>query len=190
MILRIEDTDLERSEARYEVQLLEDLKWLGIDWDEGPDVGGPYVPYRQSDRLELYREHAERLVKEGKAYFCFCPQEELERERDLAMAEHRQTLYSGKCRALDPAEAQRRRAAGEAAAIRLQIPQHPIHFHDIVRGEVEFSNEAVGDPIILRSSGIPVYNYVVVVDDALMKITHVIRGDDHLSNTSQAGGTI
>ncbi len=183
MVLRIEDTDLERSEARYEAQLLDDLRWLGLDWDEGPDVGGPYTPYRQSDRLDIYREHAERLVREGKAYLCFCSQEELERERDLAMAEHRSPNYSGKCRNLDPAESQRRREAGEAAAIRLGIPDHPIRFHDIVRGDVEFSNEAVSDPIILRSTGIPVYNYVVVVDDALMKITHVIRGDDHLSNT-------
>jgi nondiscriminating glutamyl-tRNA synthetase len=183
MILRIEDTDLERSESRYEDQLLEDLKWFGIDWDEGPDVGGPHAPYRQSDRLAIYREHAERLVKEGKAYLCFCTQEELERDREAAMAEQRSPLYSGKCRGLDPAESERRRANGEAAAIRLAIPEHPIRFHDIVRGIVEFSNEAVSDPIILRSSGIPVYNYVVVVDDALMEITHVIRGDDHLSNT-------
>ena len=183
MILRIEDTDLERSESRYEDQLLEDLKWFGIDWDEGPDVGGPHAPYRQSDRLAIYREHAERLVKEGKAYLCFCSQEDLERDREAAMAEQRSPLYSGKCRGLDPAESERRRANGEAAAIRLAIPQHPIRFHDVVRGIVEFSSEAVSDPIILRSSGIPVYNYVVVVDDALMEITHVIRGDDHLSNT-------
>ncbi len=183
MVLRIEDTDLERSEARYETQLLDDLKWLGLDWDEGPEQGGPYGPYRQSDRLEIYREHAERLLSEGKAYLCFCSQEELERDREAAMAEGRSPLYPGTCRGIDPAEAQRRRAAGEQAAIRLRIPEHPIRFHDIVRGAVEFPNEAVSDPIILRSSGIPVYNYVVVVDDALMKITHVIRGDDHLSNT-------
>jgi glutamyl-tRNA synthetase/nondiscriminating glutamyl-tRNA synthetase len=183
MVLRIEDTDLERSEARYETQLLEDLKWLGLDWDEGPDVGGPYGPYRQSDRLEIYREHAERLLSEGKAYLCFCSQEELEQDRESAMAEGRSPLYPGTCRGIDPAEARRRRTSGEAAAIRLRIPEHPIRFHDIVRGIVEFPNEAVSDPIILRSSGIPVYNYVVVVDDALMKITHVIRGDDHLSNT-------
>ena len=183
MVLRIEDTDLERSESRYEDQLLDDLKWFGIDWDEGPDVGGPHAPYRQSDRLAIYREHAERLVKEGKAYLCFCSQEELERDRETALAEQRSPLYSGKCRGLDPAESERRRASGEAAAIRLAIPERPIRFHDIVRGMVEFSNEAVSDPIILRSSGIPVYNYVVVVDDALMDITHVIRGDDHLSNT-------
>jgi nondiscriminating glutamyl-tRNA synthetase len=183
MILRIEDTDLERSQARYEDQLIDDLKWLGLDWDEGPDVGGPYPPYRQSDRLDIYRQHAERLLDENKAYLCFCSEEDLQRERERAIAENRQQIYSGKCRALDPAEAKRRRAAGAASAIRLKIPEHPIRFHDIVRGDVEFSNEVVSDPIILRSSGMPVYNYVVVIDDALMKITHVIRGDDHLSNT-------
>ena len=183
MVLRIEDTDLERSEARFESQLLDDLKWLGLDWDEGPDVGGPYAPYRQSDRLAIYREHAERLVSQAKAYRCFCTPEELEQDRARKLANQQPPIYSGKCRMLDPAEAQRRRASGEAAAIRLRIPEHPIRFHDIVHGTVEFSNEVVSDPIILRSSGIPVYNYVVVVDDALMKITHVIRGDDHLSNT-------
>jgi nondiscriminating glutamyl-tRNA synthetase len=183
MVLRIEDTDVARSEARFEDQLLDDLKWLGIDWDEGPDVGGPHAPYRQSDRLELYREHAERLVKAGKAYLCFCSQEELERDRELALQHKQPPIYSGKCRGLDPEQSQRRRASGEAAAIRLRIPEHPIRFHDIVHGPIEFSNEVVSDPIILRSTGIPVYNYVVVVDDALMDITHVIRGDDHLSNT-------
>lgn len=183
MVLRIEDTDVERSEARFEDQLIADLKWLGLDWDEGPDVGGPYVPYRQSDRLEIYREHAERLVKEGKAYLCFCSEEDLQREREKAMAKGGQPIYSGKCRNLDPEEAKRRRETGEPCAIRLKIPEHPIRFHDMVHGNVEFSNEVVSDPIILRSNGMPVYNYVVVIDDALMKITHVIRGDDHLSNT-------
>jgi glutamyl-tRNA synthetase/nondiscriminating glutamyl-tRNA synthetase len=183
MILRIEDTDVERSEARFEDQLIADLKWLGLDWDEGPDVGGDYGPYRQSERLEIYRAQAERLLNEHKAYLCFCSEEELQRERERAAAEHRQPIYSGKCRAIDPGEAQRRRLNGEPCAIRLRIPEHPIRFHDIVHGEVEFSNEVVSDPIILRSSGMPVYNYVVVIDDALMKISHVIRGDDHLSNT-------
>ena len=183
MVLRIEDTDVERSEARFEDQLIADLKWLGLDWDEGPDLGGPYAPYRQSDRLESYREHAERLVEQGKAYLCFCTEEDLQKERERAQAEHRQPIYSGKCRAIDRAEASRRRTSGESCAIRLRIPEHPIRFHDIVHGAVEFSNEVVSDPIILRSNGMPVYNYVVVIDDALMKITHVIRGDDHLSNT-------
>jgi glutamyl-tRNA synthetase/nondiscriminating glutamyl-tRNA synthetase len=183
MVLRIEDTDVDRSEARFEDQLIADLKWLGLDWDEGPDVGGAFGPYRQSDRLAIYREHAEKLLSDHKAYLCFCSEEELRRERERATAEHRQPIYSGKCRAIDPAEAQRRRVSGEGCAIRLRIPEHPIRFHDIVHGAVEFSNEVVSDPIILRSSGMPVYNYVVVIDDALMKITHVIRGDDHLSNT-------
>ncbi len=183
MVLRIEDTDIERSEARHERQLIADLAWMGIDWDEGPDVGGEFGPYRQSDRLDLYREHAARLLAEGQAYLCFCATEDLERERQQALREHRQPIYSGKCRAIPAAEALQRRAAGEPAAIRLHIPDHPIRFHDLVHGEVEFSNEVVSDPIILRSNGMPVYNYVVVIDDALMKITHVIRGDDHLSNT-------
>jgi glutamyl-tRNA synthetase/nondiscriminating glutamyl-tRNA synthetase len=183
VVLRIEDTDVERSEARFEDQLIADLKWLGLDWDEGPDLGGPYAPYRQSDRLGIYREHAERLVNEGKAYLCFCTEAELQKERERAQAEHRQPIYSGKCRAIDPAETRQRRKGGESCAIRLRIPEHPIRFHDIVHREVEFSNEVVSDPIILRSNGMPVYNYVVVIDDALMKITHVIRGDDHLSNT-------
>ena len=183
MVLRIEDTDVDRSQARFEDQLIGDLQWLGLDWDEGPDVGGGYGPYRQSDRLAIYREQAERLLSEHNAYVCFCTEEDLQRERDRATAEHRQPIYSGKCRAIDPTEAQQRRSAGEFCAIRLRIPEHPIRFHDIVHGEVEFSNEVVSDPIILRSSGMPVYNYVVVIDDALMKITHVIRGDDHLSNT-------
>jgi glutamyl-tRNA synthetase/nondiscriminating glutamyl-tRNA synthetase len=182
-VLRIEDTDLERSEVRYEAQLIEDCKWLGLDWDEGPDVGGPYPPYRQSDKWQVYRDHAERLVGEGKAYRCFCTLEALDRQREQAMAQHLQLNYPGTCRGLAPAEAERRRAAGEPCAIRLKIPEKPIRFHDIVRGWVEFSSDVVSDLIIVRSSGVPVYNYVVVVDDAEMKITHVIRGDDHLSNT-------
>jgi nondiscriminating glutamyl-tRNA synthetase len=183
MVLRIEDTDIERSETRFEDQLIGDLKWLGLDWDEGPELGGTFGPYRQSDRLAIYREHAERLLSEGKAYLCFCTEEELQRERERALADRRAPVYSGKCRGLDSAQAKQRRANSEPCAIRLQIPEHPIRFHDIVHGDVEFSNEVVSDPIILRSSGMPVYNYVVVIDDALMKITHVIRGDDHLSNT-------
>ncbi|HWC17347.1 MAG TPA: glutamate--tRNA ligase [Terriglobales bacterium] len=182
-VLRIEDTDLERNEARFEAQLLDDLRWLGIDWDEGPDIGGQFGPYRQSDRMDIYRRYAEHLLGEGKAYLCFCTAEELERERQQAAEERRPQIYSGRCRQCDAEEARRRRANGEAAAIRLKIPEHPIRFHDIVRGDVIFDNESVSDPIIVRSSGIPVYNYVVVIDDAEMKITHVIRGDDHLSNT-------
>jgi nondiscriminating glutamyl-tRNA synthetase len=199
-ILRIEDTDVERSETRYEKQLIEDLKWLGLDWDEGPlpdpegstiDVG-EYGPYRQSERLDIYSEHTEQLLRKGKAYPCFCTPDELEAERKQAAAAHGPQIYSGKCRHLPAEEVQKKIAEGTPFAVRLKIENHPLRFHDLVRGEVEFAPEAVSDPIIVRSAttgedgdaeGIPVYNYVVTIDDALMDITHVIRGDDHISNT-------
>ena len=182
-LLRIEDTDLERSEARHEDQLIEDLKWLGLNWDEGPGIEGPHAPYRQSERLHIYREHTEQLLQEHKAYRCFCTFEELEAERLRAIAEHRPQVYSGKCRSISAAASDTRATAGEPFAVRLHIPDRPLRFHDIVRGDVEFASETVSDPILVRSSGVPVYNYVVTVDDALMEITHVIRGDDHISNT-------
>jgi glutamyl-tRNA synthetase/nondiscriminating glutamyl-tRNA synthetase len=202
-LLRIEDTDLDRSETRYETQLMEDLRWLGLDWDEGPsgtgrpgEAGTPekgaFGPYRQSERLTIYAELTERLLTEGKAYRCFCTPEELEAERELASKEHRPQVYSGRCRALPAAEIEQNLAAGKHFAVRLKIEDHPLRFHDLVRGTVEFAAETVSDPILVRSAtggagglsvGVPVYNYVVTVDDALMKITHVIRGDDHISNT-------
>jgi glutamyl-tRNA synthetase len=200
-ILRIEDTDLERSEARYETQLIEDLHWLGIHWDEGPGAPGDpdvgeYGPYRQSERLKIYAEHTERLLAEGKAYRCFCTPDELEVERLLAVAQHRTAIYSRRCLQLDAAAIERNIAAGKPFTIRLRIEDHPLRFHDIVRGPVEFAADTVSDPVLVRSAaggaagmskseagGIPVYNYVVTVDDALMGITHVIRGDDHISNT-------
>ncbi|MBV8671977.1 MAG: glutamate--tRNA ligase [Acidobacteriaceae bacterium] len=182
-LLRIEDTDLERSEARHEDQLIEDLKWLGLNWDEGPGIEGPHAPYRQSERLHIYREHTEQLLQEHKAYRCFCTFEELEAERLRAIADHRPQVYSGKCRNISAAASDTRATAGEPFAVRLHIPDRPLRFHDIVRGDVEFASETVSDPILVRSSGVPVYNYVVTVDDALMEITHVIRGDDHISNT-------
>src|SRR5579875_2036854 len=182
-ILRIEDTDVERSREEHETQLIEDLRWLGLSWDEGPEVGGPHGPYRQSERLEIYRSPTEQLLREGKAYRCLCIPEELEAERQKAIAEHRPQVYSGKCRALSPQDSEARAAAGAPFAVRLRIPEKPLRFHDIVRGEVAFLHETVSDPILVRSSGVPVYNYVVTIDDALMQITHVIRGDDHISNT-------
>lgn len=182
-LLRIEDTDIDRSEARHELQLMEDLHWLGLDWDEGPGVEGPHAPYRQSERLGIYGELTERLLAEGKAYRCFCTPERLEAERQEAGAAHRPQVYSGRCRAISTAESAARAAAGELFAVRLRIPDHPLRFHDLVRGMVEFPNETVSDFILVRSSGMPVYNYVVTLDDALMEITHVIRGDDHISNT-------
>jgi glutamyl-tRNA synthetase/nondiscriminating glutamyl-tRNA synthetase len=195
-LLRIEDTDLERSEERHEVQLMEDLLWLGLEWDEGPEYvleertsgGGPHGPYRQSERLDIYREHTERLLAQGKGYRCFCTPEELEGERKLAAAEHRPQIYSRRCLAISGAESEARAAAGEHFAVRLQIPDRPLRFHDVVRGDVEFAADSVSDPVLVRSAsgisaGVPVYNYVVTIDDALMEITHVIRGDDHISNT-------
>jgi nondiscriminating glutamyl-tRNA synthetase len=182
-LLRVEDTDVERSEVRFEAQLIEDLRWLGLDWTEGPKIGGPYAPYRQSERMEIYQQHTDQLLAEGKAYRCFCTTEELEQERQLALQQHRTQVYSGKCRPLAASEATSRAAAGETFAVRLAVPDAPLRFHDVVRGDVEFASEAVGDFILVRSSGIPVYNYVVTIDDALMRITHVIRGDDHISNT-------
>jgi glutamyl-tRNA synthetase/nondiscriminating glutamyl-tRNA synthetase len=198
-LLRIEDTDMDRSETRYETQLMEDLRWLGLDWDEGPGdpaLGTPdkgaYGPYRQSERLAIYAEHTERLLAEGKAYRCFCTPEELEAEREQAAKEHGSQIYSGRCRALQPAEIEKNLAEGKPFAVRLKIEDHPLRFHDLVRGMVEFAAETVSDPILVRSAaggaggasvGVPVYNYVVTVDDALMGITHVIRGDDHISNT-------
>jgi glutamyl-tRNA synthetase/nondiscriminating glutamyl-tRNA synthetase len=182
-ILRIEDTDVERSEARYEALLIEDLHWLGLTWEEGPQMGGSHGPYRQSERLAIYAEHTERLLAEGKAYRCFCTPEQLEAERATATAAHQPQVYSGRCRAVSIEDSRRRAADGELHAVRLRIPDHPIRFTDLVRGEVEFPAEAVSDPVLVRSNGMPVYNYVVAVDDALMEITHVIRGDDHVSNT-------
>ncbi len=182
-VLRIEDTDVERSEVRYETQLIEDLRWLGLEWSEGPEIGGSYAPYRQSARLDIYERHTKQLLEEGKAYRCFCTTEELEAERQIALREHRTQVYSGKCRTLTSDAAMTRAAAGEPFAVRLAVPDVALRFHDIVRGDVEFASEAVGDFILVRSSGIPVYNYVVTIDDALMRITHVIRGDDHISNT-------
>lgn len=182
-ILRIEDTDVERSELKYETLLIEDLHWLGLTWEEGPQMGGSHGPYRQSERLPIYAEHTERLLKEGKAYRCFCTPEQLEAERAAAAAAHQPQVYSGRCRLISASDSERRAAAGEPFAVRLRIPDHPIRFKDLVRGEVEFPAEAVSDPVLVRSSGMPVYNYVVAVDDALMEITHVIRGDDHVSNT-------
>jgi len=196
-VLRIEDTDLERSEVRHETQLMDDLHWLGLDWDEGPGTHGlpdkgAYGPYRQSERLAIYAEHTQRLLAEGKAYRCFCTPEELEAERKLAVERQGPQIYSGRCRSLSVADVEKNLAAAMPFAVRLRIEDRPLRFHDIVRGPVEFAAETVSDPILVRSAtsvagvvsgGIPVYNYVVTIDDALMGITHVIRGDDHISNT-------
>jgi nondiscriminating glutamyl-tRNA synthetase len=182
-ILRIEDTDQERSTPESEQAIYEDLHWLGIDWDEGPDVGGPLGPYRQSERSSIYNKYALRLIDSGRAFWCFCSEQQLEKQAEQAKAANLNWKYPGTCRVLPNVQVQARLAAGEPAVVRLVVREGPIRFHDIVHGSMEFSSEVVSDPILLRSDGSPTYNYAVVIDDALMEITHVIRGDDHLSNT-------
>lgn len=186
-ILRIEDTDVERSEERFEKQLLEDLRWFGLDWDEGPDVGGPFGPYRQSERREIYHRYAAQLMAPGHAYYCFCTPAELEREREAALKAGLQPKYSGRCRALAPEESARRVAAGEPAAVRLRIAGGSFTWNDLVHGLVSFTSDVIGDFILMRSGvhsgGHPAYNFGAVIDDHLMEISHVIRGDDHISNT-------
>ncbi len=183
-VLRIEDTDVERSAVEYEKSLIDDLRWLGLDWDEGPDAEGDFGPYRQSQRLEVYASHTQTLLNEGKAYYCFCSVEEIEQERERAIATGKMPVYSGKCRSVSLEEARKRIDSNEPAAVRLRTPgKGDIHYDDLVRGPLRFDLSLIGDPVIVRSSGLPAYNYAVVVDDSLMKITHVIRGEDHISNT-------
>ena len=183
-ILRIEDTDAERSTRESEESILEDLRWLGLEWDEGPDTGGAGGPYRQSERLHLYTSYANELLAGGHAYYCFCAPQKLEADRRAMLAAGRPPRYAGTCRAVSPEEARRRIDAGERAVVRFRVPEHiDVSFQDLVRGEVTFSTDVIGDPVLVRSDGRPAYNFAVVVDDALMEITHVIRGEDHISNT-------
>lgn len=183
-ILRIEDTDRERSAEEYEHKLIKDLRWLGLNWDEGPDVGGNFGPYRQSQRLDIYASYTQRLLEEGNAYHCFCSAEDLEQERKKGLEAGTTPVYSGKCRNLAREKVQARLVAGEEASIRLKTPgQGILSIADLIRGEVSFDLALVGDPVLVRSNGLPAYNYVVVIDDHLMQISHVIRGEDHLANT-------
>lgn len=183
-ILRIEDTDLERSRADSDATILEDLRWLGLDWDEGPEVGGPVGPYRSSQRLGKYQARARVLIEEGRAYYCFCTPEQLEAERKEALANNLPAKYSGRCAQIDPAVSKRRVQAGEPAAVRFRTPENrEIVFTDLVRGDIRFHTDVIGDQVLLRSDGNPAYNFAVVVDDGLMGVTHVVRGEDHISNT-------
>ncbi|MBI3939331.1 MAG: glutamate--tRNA ligase [Acidobacteria bacterium] len=182
-ILRIEDTDAERSAREYEDRLVSDLRWLGLEWDEGPDRVGACGPYRQTERFALYQQHAHRLLQQEAAYYCFCTPEELERERQRQLAGGGQPRYSGKCRGVPAGEADQRRAAGEPAAVRLKVRTGRVGFHDLVFGRIEVDCAVIGDPILQRSDGSPNYNFAAVIDDALMEISHVIRGEGHLSNT-------
>jgi len=182
-LIRIEDTDLARSEARFEGLILQDLRWLGMNWQEGPDVGGPLGPYRQSDRIAIYKEKAQELIKSERAFYCFCSEPELELQAERAKQAGIAWKYPGTCRSLSKVEVSSRLGLGQAAVIRLRVLPGTIEFRDMVHGDLQFASDVISDPILLRSNGLPTYNYAVVVDDALMKITHVIRGDDHLSNT-------
>ena len=174
---------MERSEKRYEEQLIEDLKWLGFRWDEGADVGGNYGPYRQSKRIELYGHHAQKLLREEKAYYCFCSPEELEQEREKQLAAGGQPKYSGKCEVMSHQKAEQRLARGEKAALRLRVREGAVTFEDIVFGPIQVECSEIGDFVVLRSDGSAPYNFAAVVDDVLMKVTHVIRGEGHISNT-------
>ncbi|MBD3348830.1 MAG: glutamate--tRNA ligase [Candidatus Eisenbacteria bacterium] len=182
-VLRVEDTDVARSTVDSEAAVLEDLRWLGLDWDEGPDRGGPYGPYRQSERLGTYREQADRLLSSGLAYPCYCADEELEEKRRSAMEEGRDPRYDGKCRNLSVAERAACEAAGLQPVLRFRTEARDVEVRDLVRGEVRFAAAMLGDFVIMRSDGRPTYNFAVVVDDALMRISHVIRAEEHLSNT-------
>jgi glutamyl-tRNA synthetase/nondiscriminating glutamyl-tRNA synthetase len=183
-ILRIEDTDAERSTRESESAIVRDLRWLGLDWDEGPDVGGAYGPYRQSERLHLYGSYAKELLAAGSAYHCFCTTAQLDLDRQAALAEGRPTRYAGTCRRITREQADARIASGERPAIRFRVPEErDVVFTDAVRGDVRFQTDVIGDPVIVRADGTPAYNFAVVVDDALMQVTHVVRGEDHISNT-------
>ena len=183
-VLRIEDTDQQRSTLDSELAILDDLIWLGLDWDEGPTRPGPHGPYRQSERTSIYRDHAATLLASGAAYRCFCTPEMLDADRQAAAAAGAPPKYVGRCRGVDPHEAGRRAATGEPAVLRFRVPEHrDVAFDDAVRGRVVVSTDVIGDPVLVRSDGSPAYNFAVVIDDALMEMTLVIRGEDHISNT-------
>ena len=190
-ILRIEDTDAERTSQEYIDNIFDSLKALGLNWDEGPDVGGDYGPYTQSERFDIYPVYAQKLIDAGFAYECFCTPEELEAEKELATANKKPYVYSKKCEHLTDEEKAKLRAEGRKPAIRFNISkaQHAFHptseltFDDMVKGELKVNTDLIGDFVIMKSNGTPTYNFAVVIDDMLMKISHIIRGEDHISNT-------
>ena len=184
LILRIEDTDTARLKEDSVSQILTSLKWLGINWDEGPEVGGPYGPYAQSERLDLYKKYLQLLLDEGKAYYCFCTPEDLEAQREKQRLAKQPFRYARTCRDLPKEEVERRLAAGIPHSVRLKMPidGHMI-VHDLIHGDVDFDMTQFDDYVIAKSNGMPTYNFAVVVDDHLMKMTHVFRAGEHLSNT-------
>ena len=184
LVLRIEDTDTERLKADSVSQILVSLKWLGLNWDEGPEVGGPNGPYFQSQRLEIYKKYVDQLLKEGKAYYCFCTPAELEAQREKQRQAKQPFRYARTCRDLSKEEVEKRLAAGEPHSIRIKIPvDGTMTVHDLIHGDVEFDLTQFDDFVIVKSNGIPTYNFAVVIDDYLMQITHVLRAEEHLSNT-------
>jgi nondiscriminating glutamyl-tRNA synthetase len=183
-ILRIEDTNIERHREETVALMIKSLKWLSLDWDEGPDTGGRYGPYRQSQRTDIYNEYAQKLVSEKKAYYCFCSPEELKERREKNKGMEESYEYDGKCRKLSPETIKTNIKNGKPYAVRFLVPQNEtVIFEDTVYGSIKVNTATIGDFIIIRSNGLPTYNYSVVIDDALMKITHIIRGEDHLTNT-------
>lgn len=183
-VLRIEDTDTERLKEDSVAQILNSLRWLGLDWDEGPDVGGAYGPYYQSERQSFYQAAAAALLKEGKAYYCFCSEEELAKEREKQRQAGQTIRYSGKCRHLSDQEVQEGLARGDKPVVRIKLPEKgAIVVQDLIRGAVTFQFEQLDDFIIMKSNGLPAYNFACVVDDHTMAISHVIRAEEHLSNT-------
>ena len=183
-IIRIEDTDLKRNIAEGEESQLKYLKWLGIDWDESVDVGGEYGPYRQTERLDLYRVYWQDLLDRGLAYRCYCTEEELEAEREEQTARGETPRYSGKHRNLTEEQRLAYEAEGRVASIRFLVPEDRTYtFNDIVKGSISFNSKEMGDFVIVKKDGIPTYNFAVAVDDHLMAISHVLRGEDHISNT-------
>ncbi|MGK7313080.1 MAG: glutamate--tRNA ligase [Candidatus Longimicrobiales bacterium M2_2A_002] len=183
-VLRIEDTDIGRNVAEAEAGIMADLRWLGLDWDEGPDIGGPHAPYRQSERVARYADRTRSLLEAGRAYRCFCSPDTLQAAREAALAAGESPRYPGTCRTLEVGEAERRADAGEPYVLRLRTPSDgEIVVEDAIRGTVVFAAAEIGDFVILRPDGLPTYNFAVVVDDAAMAISHVVRGAGHLSNT-------
>ena len=185
MVLRIEDTDLKRSTTEHDTSIMRDLEWLGLQADEGPDVGGAFGPYRQSERAGLYEAGVQQLLAAGCAYPCFCPQEKLDILKEQQLARGEMPKYDRCCLGLSPGEVKARLAAGEEAAIRFQMPTGDVTFDDLIHGPITFSSEVIGDFIIKRTDGGFAYNFAVVIDDAGMEITHVIRGEDHITNTAR-----
>lgn len=183
-LVRIEDTDLKRSTKESEENIKDSLKWLGMNWDEGIDVGGQHGPYRQTERLDLYKKEVQRLLDEGKAYYCYCSAEELGKSRKAQLDAGKTPIYDEHCRHLTEEEKAKYEAEGRKPVVRLKVRKDGVFaFDDMVRGHVEFQAAGVGDFIIMKSDGIPVYNFAVVIDDAFMEVTHVIRAEEHLSNT-------